>query len=204
MSHNTWVHKGARVLMRPLVATPVTPDHLTALRLLTGLAAAGALAVGSEEWRVAGALLFILSFLLDRADGELARLSGKFSKVGHRFDLVADSTSNVLIFIGLGIGLREGPVGAWAVPMGLLAGGAVALVLWLVMRAEAAAGPRAGELPSFGGFDADDAMLAVPLAILFGASWGLLVAATIGAPAFAALFLVLTRLDLVGGGRPPG
>lgn len=204
MSHNTWVHRGVRRLVRPLVPTAITPDHLTLLRLATGVAAGALFAVGTDAWRDAGAVVFIVSFVLDRADGELARLSGKFSKRGHRLDLMADSLSNVLAFVGLGIGLRGGPAGAWSIAMGVLAGGAVALILWLVMRAEAVAGQRAAELPSFAGFDADDAMLLVPLAVLLGASWSLLLAATIGAPVFCLLFFVLLRLGAVGGGGGRG
>ena len=50
MSHVTWVHKAARWCVRPLVSTRVTPNHITTVRLLTGLAAAVAFAVGEQEW----------------------------------------------------------------------------------------------------------------------------------------------------------
>ena len=204
MSHNTWTHRGVRRLVRPLVATAVTPNQLTVLRLATGIAAAVFMALGEEHWRTVGALVFVFSFILDRADGELARLSGKISKGGHRFDLIADTTSNALIFVGLGIGLRAGPLGNWAILMGLLAGAAVAAVLWLVMRAEASAGPGVAELPTVGGCDADDAMIAVPVAILLGWSGGLLVAAAIGAPVFFIVFLVMMRLGVVVGSPGTG
>jgi hypothetical protein len=57
-------------------------------------------------------------------------------------------------------------------------------------------GARAAEIGSFMGFDPDDAMLFVPLAILIGWHEGLLIAATIGAPAFALLFAILFRRAL--------
>jgi hypothetical protein len=44
-----------------------------------------------------------VSFLLDRADGELARQTGKCSAVGHRFDLCSDYAANATIFLGLGL-----------------------------------------------------------------------------------------------------
>ena len=44
------------------------------------------------------------------------------------------------------------------------------------------------EIPAAGGFDADDAMLAVPIAVWLGGAVPLLIAAAIGAPVFAALF----------------
>ena len=96
MSHNTWIHRIARVGVRPLVGTPVTPNHLTTLRLVTGLAAAGAFATGIPEWRAWGGVIFVVSMFLDRADGELARLGGKTSPWGHKFDLVSDAVCNAL------------------------------------------------------------------------------------------------------------
>ena len=190
MSHNTWLHRIVRVGVRPLVATPVTPNQLTTLRLASGLAATAAFAVGDETWRVWGAALFVVSVLLDRADGELARLGGKTSPGGHKYDLVADTLCNSLIFVGLGLGLRDGAFGLWAVAMGVAAGLAIAAVLSLVLRLEALGGARASELPSVAGFDADDAILAVPVLVWLGWSEGLLVAAVIGAPAAAVALYV--------------
>ena len=39
MSQVTWVHLAARVCVRPLVSTVVTPNHITTVRLVAGLAA---------------------------------------------------------------------------------------------------------------------------------------------------------------------
>ncbi len=50
---------------------------------MAGLAAAAAFAEGSETWRTG---TFLLGMFLDRADGELARLSGKISPRGHTYD----------------------------------------------------------------------------------------------------------------------
>lgn len=194
MSHNTRLHRLVRGLVRPLVGTPVTPNHLTTLRLLFGLAAAGALAHGAPGWRAAGAGLFLVSMLLDRADGELARQSGRSSRWGHAYDLISDGVCNALVFVALGIGLRESAMGDWSTPLGVVAGGAVALTFWLVIDLERSNGQRAGELGSAGGFDADDALLVVPLLIWLGLAEGLLIAAAIGAPVFAVFMaVVLTR-----------
>lgn len=195
MSHNTWVHQGVRRLVRPLVDTPVTPNQITVGRLVTGLAAAGALAWGTDEGRILGAALFCVSFVLDRADGELARLSGKSSPGGHLFDLWSDSVCNALIFVGLGVGLQNGGV-AWATPMGLVAGASVALILWMVLRVEASNGARGAELGSVGGFDPDDAILFVPLALFMGWAEGLLWAAALVTPVVALLFFLLFRSQL--------
>ena len=202
ISHNTWIHRIARVAVRPLVGTPVTPNHLTTLRLATGLAAAGALAVGASPWQHVGAAIFVVSLVLDRADGELARLAGKTSPGGHTYDLIADAAADALVFVGLGVGLRESTLGQWAIPMGMAAGVAVAAIFWLVMRVEAVEGERAAELPGIAGFDVDDSILIVPIAVWLGEPVPLLVAATIGAPAFAMFFvLVLLRRRAAAGRR---
>jgi phosphatidylglycerophosphate synthase len=200
MSHNTWIHRTARVVARPLARTPVTPNQVTTLRLAAGLAAAAALAQGESDWRHWGAGMFVLSMYLDRLDGELARLGGKTSPWGHRYDLFSDTLCNALVFLGLGIGLRAGEFGAWAPVMGLVAGLAIAAILWLVVRMEARYGARAGELGSSAGFDPDDAMIAVPVLVWLGLSDWLLAAACLGAPAFAIYMALKFRAALRGPG----
>ncbi len=184
MSHDTWIHRAARVVARPLVGTPVTPNQVTTLRLAAGLAAAAALAQGEADWRHWGAGIFILGLFLDRLDGELARLGGKTSPWGHRYDLFSDGLSNILAFLGLGVGLRAGEFGAWAPAMGLVAGLAIAAILWLVVRMESLHGARAAELGAAAGFDPDDGLIAVPVLVWLGLSDWLLAAACFGAPAF--------------------
>lgn len=182
--------------MRPLVGSRVTPNHLTTARVVVGLGAAAALAVGQPDFSVYGAVAFMVSMLLDRADGDYARLTGQTSPAGHKYDLISDTCCNALIFVGLGIGLRNSEYGLNAPLMGALAGGAVAAILILVIRIERLQGLRAAEIGNGFGFDADDAMLLVPLAILLGWSEPLLLAAAIGAPVFAVFFALMFRSKL--------
>ena len=191
MSHNTWLHKVAGIIAKPLVKTPVTPNHITTIRLAIGLAAAAGMATGAPDWMNIAAALFFLSMVLDRADGVLARISGKISRVGHLYDLWSDAICNALIFVGLGFGLREGTHGPDAIIYGVIAGGSVTCVLCLVLKLENLSGERAGEIGSFLGFDPDDAMLLVPIAIWLGWAEQVLLAASIGAPFFAALFFII-------------
>jgi phosphatidylglycerophosphate synthase len=200
MSHNTWIHRIVRTAVRPLARTRVTPNQVTCLRLFTGVAAAGLLAMGVSPWAAIGAGVFALSMLLDRADGELARMTGKHSPGGHRFDLFADAFSNALAFVAIGIGLRDGTsLGYWAIPMGAVAGISIMLNLWFVMAMEEMKGARSAELKSFWGFDADDATLLLPIFVWLGWTVPLTVMAFICAPIFTALaarhFTKLHRLD---------
>src|SRR5215213_4275909 len=103
MSTDTLIHRIIRPAIRRIAPTRITPNHITTLRLVTGIAAALAFAQGEELWLAVGGGIFIVSMLLDRADGELARQTGRASVGGHRYDLVSDSASNIIAFIGIGV-----------------------------------------------------------------------------------------------------
>src|SRR5258708_28543892 len=72
----SWSHRLARILVRPLVGSGVTPNDLTTLRLATGLLACGALfpADGAGAWW--GGWLGLPSAGLPPPRGGPARLSG--------------------------------------------------------------------------------------------------------------------------------
>jgi archaetidylinositol phosphate synthase len=180
----TYVHYVGRWLILPLVNTPVTPNHLTTLRLLTGIAAAVAFAMGDYFWTVWGGVLFAVSALLDRADGELAKLSGKSSNWGHWYDLYCDAVVNVVLFFGIGIGLTESALGHWAWKMGLLSGFSIALTFWIVFRLHES-GSHPSEAFSYPDrIDLDDSLFLVCIFAWFNGMLPLLIAASVCAPAF--------------------
>jgi phosphatidylglycerophosphate synthase len=188
-----WDAQLARRLVMPLADTPVTPNHLTAVRLAVGLAAAAAFIPGTYAWSNIAALLLILSNFLDHTDGELARMSGKTSRIGHWFDLASDAVVTILLFIAMGVGVRGGTAAAPGASPGLLgaiAGIAVALIFFLRMRIEEMAGKSASRQASFGGFETEDVLYLLPLVTLCGVEWPFLIAAAIGAPLFAAWVLI--------------
>ncbi|WP_276752131.1 CDP-alcohol phosphatidyltransferase family protein [Chlorogloeopsis fritschii] len=122
MTTKPWDARLAGWLVSPLKDSWVTPNHLTTVRLVTGVLATAALAVGSYDWANIGAGLFVLSNFLDHTDGELARLSGKSSKWGHQYDLVSDAIIHILLFVGIGYGLINSQLGVWALVMGIVSG----------------------------------------------------------------------------------
>jgi archaetidylinositol phosphate synthase len=187
MSQNTWLHRSVRASVRPLARTGVTPNHLTTARLLTGVLAAGFFAVGSATAQYWAASFFLLSMFLDRADGELARVSGKSSLWGHQYDLFCDALCNALVFLGIGVGLRDGVFGWTAILMGVIAGAAVVLILRWMMRVQALHGERAADIGVTAAVDPDDAVIVIPVAALLDLMEPLLLAAAIGAPTFALL-----------------
>lgn len=183
----------ARVLVRPLRNSFVTPNHLTTLRTLIGLAAAGAFAVGSLAWASVGAWLFVLSNFVDHSDGELARMTGQTSRFGHYYDLASDAVVHVLLFVGIGYGLRAGVLGGWGPWLGLLSGSAVAFIFWLHLRMEAELGKQGAKLPAARYFEIEDILYLLPLITLFDLRLSFLLAASIGAPAFAIWLIWLFR-----------
>src|SRR5438067_7452658 len=123
MSQNTVIHGLVRPAVRAVAAhTGLTPNHVTTLRLATGLAAATAFAQGTYGWlTIFGGFIFLLSMVLDRADGELARHTNQMSVAGHRYDLVADCIVGISTFIGIGFGVVH-TAGLNALWLGALAG----------------------------------------------------------------------------------
>src|ERR1700760_1000030 len=116
----TRTHRMARAVVRPLIGTGVTPNHLTTLRLITGFGACWLVATGNPAQRLAAAGLWLLSAFLDRADGELARVGNMMSAQGHRYDYLADLAINALFFAAAGFGARHSWLGPWAIPLGVL------------------------------------------------------------------------------------
>lgn len=142
----TWDARLARRLVTPLVGTPVTPNHLTTLRLAIGLAGAAYYLSLGEFWMCTlGALLIALSNLVDHTDGELARISGQSSKIGHFYDLACDALVTVLLFLGIGfyVAVHHPSMIVPAQWLGGIAGVAVALIFFLRMRIESMVGKSA-------------------------------------------------------------
>ncbi|MEH2081328.1 MAG: CDP-alcohol phosphatidyltransferase family protein [Nostoc sp.] len=185
MTTKPWDAQLAYWLIKPLKDSWINPNHLTTVRLLTGLAAAVALAVGDTIWVNIGAWLFALSNFLDHTDGELARLSGKSSKWGHQYDLASDAIIHILLFVCIGYGLREGKFGWWALLMGIVSGVSVACIFHLRNQMEQRLGKDASRQPNFAGFDIEDVLYLFPIVPLLNGLEPLLMAATIGAPTFA-------------------
>jgi archaetidylinositol phosphate synthase len=156
MSANSWSHRLVRPFVRPLIGTRLSPDHLTWLRIITGGVACGCFAYGSSGARIAGGVVWIISALLDRADGELARLGNRTSAQGHRFDMHADTGVNAAMFLAIGIGLRDGALGHWAIAIGFLCSVSMFLCLTWSEEIEAELEPGAVVLAGAGGFDPDD------------------------------------------------
>lgn len=188
----TWDGRLARRLVRPLVGTGVTPNHLTTLRLAIGIAGAACLARGGYGWANGGALLIVLSNFVDHTDGELARISGQSSRAGHLYDLACDAVVTVLLFAAMGIGVsRQGGVMAVSpTALGIVAGLAIALIFFLRMRIEALTG-KVGTMQGFAaGFETEDVLYLLPLVTLCAVVGPFIAVAAVGATLYAAWAVV--------------
>ena len=127
MKNPPWDQRIARVLVRPLVKSPVTPNQLTIFTLLVALTGAGLLATGDAVKANWGAGLFVLARFLDHFDGELARQKKMTSRLGYYLDYISGAISYGALFGCLGIGFMHTELGNWALVLGL-AGTASAVI----------------------------------------------------------------------------
>ena len=89
-------------LTRALIPTPLSANGVTALMMVAGWAAAGALLVPGLPGALLGALLAQLQMLLDCSDGEIARWKGLSGPVGIFLDKVGHYTVEAAIALALG------------------------------------------------------------------------------------------------------
>jgi len=190
----TWAHKIARLCILPLIDTSVTPNHITMLRLVTGIAACVAFATGIRFWEIIGGFIWILSTFLDCADGELARLRKSCSEWGHKFDYFSDTVVTALFFIGIGIGLRDSLPGQWAILIGIIASSGVLVASISAERIDQHKKEFSEKAyQGIAGFDFDEILFLFAFVVWFGWQKPFLIGASIGAPLFALLTLYKLR-----------
>jgi phosphatidylglycerophosphate synthase len=87
-----------RYIARPKAATPITPNQVTLLSLLTSLIGMATLLL-CPGWvgLLSAALVLHLAFVLDCVDGQLARIKGLSSPVGAYLDFLVDEIKAVLL-----------------------------------------------------------------------------------------------------------
>jgi archaetidylinositol phosphate synthase len=192
VSGESWTHLLARPLVRPMIGTWIRPNHLTTLRLLSGLLACACFAIGSHAGMIWGGAVWLVSAFLDRADGELARLGKLTSPGGHTYDYHTDTAVNALFFAAIGLGLRTSWLGFWSILLGVIAAVSVLLGSIFAERLERRSPPDTRAFSGLWGFDLDDALyLMGPLAWL-----GWLSPILVGAAVGATIVMVNTAVRL--------
>jgi phosphatidylglycerophosphate synthase len=115
-----------------LARTPITPNGVTWLMLVAGLAAAGVLSLPGIAPAVGAVLLVQLQLLLDCSDGELARWQKRSSPAGIYLDRIAHYVTEAALPIARG----SRADGGWDSLGGWTTLGAVLAVLVLLVKSE--------------------------------------------------------------------
>jgi phosphatidylglycerophosphate synthase len=89
----------AAALVLALRNTRVTPNQVT-LASLVVCALSGAMLLWRDDyaWVLAAVVVFEISFILDCADGQLARLRGRASVLGHLLDFLTDEIKAMMLY----------------------------------------------------------------------------------------------------------
>jgi hypothetical protein len=102
-------HPLAWQLARLLAKTPLTPNMVSVIG--GGCVVAAAVAYAQPGWpgaALAGMLLHMTWHVVDGADGDLARLTGRSSPIGEMVDGLCDYTSHIVLYLVLGWLLAHG------------------------------------------------------------------------------------------------
>ena len=191
-------------ISRRLAPTGITPTQVTIISMVIGLLGASLFLSAHWFWQTAGALLFLLHSIVDGCDGELARLKFQESKLGGLLDFWGDNIVHVAIFACLALGWASSTAATWPLWLGAAAIigtlGSAGLVYWKQLRPKEGGGPL---FTSVSGVRDDrlsrmldaaarrDFVYGVPILALFGKSYWFLLLASVGAPIFFLLLVVL-------------
>lgn len=188
-----WDQRLAHFLVAPLSNSFVTPNHITTFRLLLGLGACACMVLDKAALIHLGAGLYVLSNFVDHMDGELARISGKTSRMGHIYDISCDLVIHIMFFLCIGIGLSGSWLGDIAWIMGIIAGMAVSGIFALFQQIEIKTGKKQAGLPRCGGFELEDIAYLIGPVIWVGGPTPILIIATVCAPVFGFWALIRYR-----------
>ncbi len=177
----------ARVLVRSLARTTISPNQITTATLGLALLAAALFATGETPAIDWAAGVFVLARFLDHFDGELARLTDRTSRFGYYFDYASGGIGYAAIFAGIGVGLARGPLGGWALALGAV--GTLAALVSMVLnlrldRAGVAAGRETVGYPAAGGFELEDGIYLIAPATWIGWLDAFFVACGVGAAVY--------------------
>jgi phosphatidylglycerophosphate synthase len=180
-----WDSRLARWLVTPLRDTRVHPNHVTTVGTAVGLSAAALYASGVPALVNLGAGVWVVSAVLDHADGELARMAGKSTAWGAAYDRASDLLVRLALFTAMGVGLRDGALGPAAPLCGLAAGVAFVAIFTIRGAIIRRRGRDAVAQPTVGGFEIEDVLYLIAPLTWLGGLETFLVAAGIGAPFYA-------------------
>jgi len=124
-SNRVLVHPLSRAVATALVPTPVTPNMVSVAAAAMAACGAGAFVASPHlPWPVGAVVGFAFLFawhVLDGADGQLARATGRASTNGELVDGICDHAGQLAVYLALGW-LLSAQIGGWAWLMAAAAG----------------------------------------------------------------------------------
>lgn len=108
-----FLRKFSKLLTWLAVKVKATPNQVTLISFAIGLYSAFCFTQGSFSQTLLGAVLLQISIIVDCVDGELARYTRKFSKLGAWLDAVTDRVKEYMVFLGLAIGAEKSGEDLW-------------------------------------------------------------------------------------------
>ena len=98
------VRKASKPLTRVALSLGLSPNTITVISFVVGIASAFAFAGGTVGWLLLGAVLLQLSLIIDCVDGEVARATRRFSALGAWLDASTDRVKEFAVYGGLAVG----------------------------------------------------------------------------------------------------
>ena len=198
MKNNTtpWDQRIARIIVKPLAKTPITPNQLSFISLVIALIGAGLISTGDTTSANLGAGLFAFSRFLDHFDGELARFKSMTSKLGYLIDYYAGACSYSVLFLCMGIGFRNHQFGNLAILLGCI--GCIASIISLFANLRVDKEMHGEETvdavgyPGFAGFELEDGIYLIAPVTWLGYLFPFFVAAALGSIVYTAWTVSLT------------
>jgi phosphatidylglycerophosphate synthase len=129
-----YIRRVSPYLTRLLLRTPLTPNGVTWLMILDGLAAAALITLPGLVPVIGAVLLIQLQIALDCSDGEMARWLDRRSVTGIYLDRIAHWVTETALPIALGIRAD----GGWDSIAGYTTLGCLAAILQLLIKGEGA------------------------------------------------------------------
>jgi archaetidylinositol phosphate synthase len=183
--NQTYAHAVARLLVRPLLDTWVRPNHLTLLRIGIGLGSCGLLATGVEVYEIWSGILWISACLLDRADGELARIGNMRSELGKTLDFYSDMLLDSAWFLAAGFALGHSALHGAAIALGAVTALSMVAAIGMSELYERQSAPGVKAFYGLERFHPDDALFLLPLFVWSNLLAPILVTASIFTPILA-------------------
>ena len=90
-----------------LIGLPTTPNQITSASLIYGVIGCLFLISSKFEHQLIGSLLFLVAYVLDNCDGEVARHKNLTSEFGEKYDTFVDWIVHACFFAALGFAVSQ-------------------------------------------------------------------------------------------------